>query len=140
MRQIYIRGGNSIHRQESQIESQGRQQGHATEIKYRQRRHAAGETVNDSRINGLTSLKVDNNQQGIQRRGKRTENAGPLAARQRRELAGAAGHLVPGGRLMVEIGPTQGPAVAGLFQAAGLRDLQVRPDLDGRDRVVIALA
>ena len=54
--------------------------------------------------------------------------------------ARAAGHLVPGGRLMVEIGPTQGPAVAGLFQAAGLRDVQVRPDLDGRDRVVIARA
>jgi len=27
-----------------------------------------------------------------------------------------------------------------LFQAAGLRDVQVRPDLDGRDRVVIARA
>ncbi|EPX81916.1 peptide chain release factor N(5)-glutamine methyltransferase [Salipiger mucosus] len=50
--------------------------------------------------------------------------------------AGAAAHLAPGGRLMVEIGPTQGPAVARLFEAAGLARVSVTPDLDGRDRVV----
>jgi release factor glutamine methyltransferase len=52
--------------------------------------------------------------------------------------AGAGSHLAPGGRLMVEIGPTQGAAVTGLFRAAGLRDVAIRVDLDGRDRVVIA--
>lgn len=52
--------------------------------------------------------------------------------------AGAGPHLSAGGRLLVEIGPTQGAAVAALFAAAGLRDLRVLPDLDGRDRVVAA--
>lgn len=52
--------------------------------------------------------------------------------------AGAPAHLVPGGRLMVEIGPTQGAAVAALFTAAGLVAGPVLPDMDGRDRVVVA--
>lgn len=52
--------------------------------------------------------------------------------------AGAAGHLAPGGRLAVEIGPTQARAVAGLFEAAGLGAVTVARDLDGRDRVVAA--
>ena len=50
--------------------------------------------------------------------------------------AGAPAHLTPGGRLIVEIGPTQGEAVAGCFSAAGFADVQVLPDLDGRDRLV----
>jgi len=50
--------------------------------------------------------------------------------------AGAAAHLVPGGRLMVETGPTQGPAVAAMMRAAGLHRVVLLPDLDGRDRVV----
>ena len=50
--------------------------------------------------------------------------------------AEVAGHLAPGGRLMLEIGPTQGTAVRAMVQAAGLRQVQVLPDLDGRDRVV----
>ena len=45
--------------------------------------------------------------------------------------------LAPGGRLMCEIGPTQGQAVADLFAKAGFCDINVIPDLDGRDRVVI---
>ena len=49
---------------------------------------------------------------------------------------GAPQYLQPGGRLMVEIGWTQGPAVAELFRAAGLSDVRIVPDLDGRDRVV----
>lgn len=49
----------------------------------------------------------------------------------------APAHLRPGGRLMVEIGPTQGHAVAAMFRKAGLEEVQVRPDLDGRDRVVL---
>ncbi len=52
--------------------------------------------------------------------------------------ADALGHLAPGGRILVEIGPTQGAAVAEMFVAAGLADVAVRPDMDGRDRVVRA--
>lgn len=52
--------------------------------------------------------------------------------------AGAGAHLTPGGRVMVEIGPTQAAAVGRLMSAAGLDIMAVRPDLDGRDRVVIA--
>jgi release factor glutamine methyltransferase len=50
-------------------------------------------------------------------------------------LAGAAGHLTPGGRLIVEIGWRQGPAVVGMFHATGLEDVSVHSDLEGRDRV-----
>lgn len=46
--------------------------------------------------------------------------------------------MTPGGRLMVEIGPTQGDAVAQMMCAAGLSAVTVLPDLDGRDRVVQA--
>lgn len=51
---------------------------------------------------------------------------------------GAPARLMPAGRLMVEIGPTQGAAVAALFAAAGLERIEIRRDMDGRDRVVIA--
>ena len=51
---------------------------------------------------------------------------------------GAPARLMPGGRLMVEIGPTQGALVAALFAAQGLTDIRILPDLDGRDRVVAA--
>ena len=51
--------------------------------------------------------------------------------------AGAPSHLLPGGRLMVEIGPSQGAAVADLFRSAGLQEVTVITDLDGRDRVVV---
>ncbi len=50
----------------------------------------------------------------------------------------AASHLSPHGRLIVEIGPTQGAAVAALFATAGLIGIGVLQDLDGRDRVVAA--
>jgi len=52
---------------------------------------------------------------------------------------GAPSHLVEGGRLLVEIGPTQGAAVAELFAAEGFQDMTVLPDMDGRDRVVSAV-
>lgn len=52
--------------------------------------------------------------------------------------AGAPRHLAPGGRLMVEIGPTQGPAVSAIFMRAGFADPTILPDLDHRDRVVLA--
>lgn len=51
---------------------------------------------------------------------------------------GAPARLMPQGRLIVEIGPTQGAAVAALFAAQGLQDIRILPDLDGRDRVVAA--
>lgn len=54
----------------------------------------------------------------------------------RRIAAGAPDHLMPGGRILVEIGPTQAQAVSALFDAAGLVNIRVVPDLDGRDRVV----
>ena len=66
-----------------------------------------------------------------------TDGADGLSA-YRAIAAGAGAHLAPGGRLMVEIGPTQGQAVAALWAAAGLRDIRILPDLDGRDRVVAA--
>jgi release factor glutamine methyltransferase len=52
---------------------------------------------------------------------------------------GAGARLMPGGRVLVEIGPTQGSAVATLFGAAGLQDIRILPDMDGRDRVVAAV-
>ncbi|MCZ4353618.1 peptide chain release factor N(5)-glutamine methyltransferase [Roseovarius aestuarii] len=48
----------------------------------------------------------------------------------------AGAYLKAGGALMVEIGPTQGAAVAELMQAANLCEIRILPDLDGRDRVV----
>ncbi len=51
----------------------------------------------------------------------------------------APAFLRPGGRLMVEIGPTQAYAVAGYFAAAGLAGITVLQDMDGRDRVVAAI-
>ncbi len=51
---------------------------------------------------------------------------------------GAPAHLLPGGRLIVEIGPTQAKAVMALFAAEGLRECRAFRDLDGRDRVVVA--
>ena len=47
-------------------------------------------------------------------------------------------HLIPGGRLMVEIGATQATAVTALFAAQGLTRVVIRQDYDGRDRVVMA--
>ena len=50
--------------------------------------------------------------------------------------AGAPALLDPGGRLLLEIGPTQGAAVTALLAAQGLQNLRILTDLDGRDRVV----
>lgn len=70
-------------------------------------------------------------------RGALTDGADGLTA-YRALAAQAPAALVPGGRLLVEIGPTQGRAVAALFDAAGLADIRILPDMDGRDRVVAA--
>lgn len=51
-------------------------------------------------------------------------------------VGGASDYLNAGGRLLVEIGSTQGHAVADFFAGAGLKDVVIHPDLDGRDRVV----
>lgn len=67
-----------------------------------------------------------------------TDNADGLSAY--RTITRQAGRfLVPLGRLMVEIGHTQGPAVAEMFTDCGFEDVRVLPDLDGRDRVVLAV-
>ena len=44
-----------------------------------------------------------------------------------------------GGRIVLEIGPTQGAAVVALLVARGFVAPQVLKDLDGRDRVVLAI-
>jgi release factor glutamine methyltransferase len=51
---------------------------------------------------------------------------------------GAPARLLDGGRILLEIGPTQGPAVMAMLTTAGLTDVHIRPDMDGRDRVVAA--
>lgn len=53
--------------------------------------------------------------------------------------AGTRKHLAPGGRILVEIGWKQGPDVAEIFEKAGLIDVHVVSDMDGRDRVVSAI-
>ncbi|MFV1593593.1 peptide chain release factor N(5)-glutamine methyltransferase [Phaeobacter sp. JH20_36] len=45
-------------------------------------------------------------------------------------------HLAAGGRVFLEIGPTQGAAVSDLLLSAGLKEVRILPDMDGRDRVV----
>ncbi len=51
---------------------------------------------------------------------------------------GAAARLMEGGRILLEIGPTQGAAVAALLEGAGFAGIRILPDMDGRDRVVAA--
>ena len=56
----------------------------------------------------------------------------------RRIAASATGWLAPGGWLVTEIGAAQGEQVAALARAAGLVAVEVRRDLAGRDRIVLA--
>ncbi|HEY1281826.1 MAG TPA: peptide chain release factor N(5)-glutamine methyltransferase [Acidimicrobiales bacterium] len=53
-------------------------------------------------------------------------------------VAGARAWLRPGGVLVLEIGADQGERVVELARAAGLAAVEVRPDLAGRDRVLVA--
>ena len=53
-------------------------------------------------------------------------------------IAGAPAWLRPGGALMCEIGAGQGRAVAALAEGAGLVDVEIRPDLAGLDRILVA--
>ena len=55
-----------------------------------------------------------------------------------RIVAGLPRVLAPGGRVLLEIGATQGAAVAALLREAGFARVAVHRDLDGRDRVVEA--
>jgi release factor glutamine methyltransferase len=52
--------------------------------------------------------------------------------------AEAQAYLRPRGRILCEIGWTQGPEVTALFAAADWADVRLLPDLDGRDRVLVA--
>ena len=52
--------------------------------------------------------------------------------------AGAGARLMAGGRILLEIGPTQGAAVSALLTAQGFDGIRMIRDLDGRDRVVAA--
>jgi release factor glutamine methyltransferase len=52
--------------------------------------------------------------------------------------AGAGARLMEGGRILLEIGPTQGAAVSQLLAAQGFDAIRILPDFDGRDRVVCA--
>jgi release factor glutamine methyltransferase len=53
-------------------------------------------------------------------------------------LRHAAQWLAPAGALVLEIGATQGPAATALARAAGFSVVEVRPDLAGRARILIA--
>ena len=54
--------------------------------------------------------------------------------------AGVCNWLRPGGVLVLEIGHQQGAAVREVLAAHGLRDVQIRCDLSGRDRIAMAHA
>ena len=56
----------------------------------------------------------------------------------RRLVADAPRFIRPGGWLVLEIGADQGPAVEQLLRPAGFADIEIRPDLAGRDRVAVA--
>lgn len=55
----------------------------------------------------------------------------------RRILAGAPAHLAPGGRLYLEIGHNQAPALRALAADAGWRLQDAAPDLAGFDRYLV---
>ena len=64
------------------------------------------------------------------------QDDGTGLAAYRHICAHAPRFLRPGGWLVVEIGAGQGASVVQLFAQAGFGHVAVRPDLDGRDRVV----
>lgn len=68
---------------------------------------------------------------------RRALAAGPDGLAAYREIAAGVGPLLAAsGRLLLEIGPGQGAAVAALLEAAGLGAARILPDMDGRERVV----
>lgn len=57
-----------------------------------------------------------------------------------RQIAAQSGGVAtPGARILLEIGPTQGAPVAAMLRATGWQEVRVKPDFDGRDRVVAGL-
>lgn len=66
-----------------------------------------------------------------------TDEGDGLAA-YRAICSGLRDHLLPGGRVLLEIGLTQAAGVQALLEDAGLIDIRVHRDWDGRDRVVEA--
>jgi release factor glutamine methyltransferase len=64
-----------------------------------------------------------------------TDGADGLTA-YRAIAGGLAAHAAPGARILLEIGATQGAAVTGILRQAGLLQVTVHPDINGRDRVV----
>jgi release factor glutamine methyltransferase len=46
--------------------------------------------------------------------------------------------LVPSGSLVLELAPHQATTMAARAQRAGYLDVRVRPDLSGRDRILVA--
>jgi release factor glutamine methyltransferase len=49
----------------------------------------------------------------------------------------ATRHLAPNGRIIVEFGATQGPAVRAIFVAAGWNMADIRKDYAGHDRILV---
>lgn len=70
-------------------------------------------------------------------RGALTDEGDGLTA-YRAIARGAMAHLMPGGRLLLEIGWRQGPDVSAILRDAGFDNLRLLSDLDGHDRVVSA--
>ena len=65
--------------------------------------------------------------------------AGRTDSRPYREIAARGPrYLAPGGAVAVEIGATQGEAVAALFEAGAFSKVSVKKDLAGLDRMVVA--
>lgn len=56
-----------------------------------------------------------------------------------RIIRAALPHLDPGGRLMLETGPEQHPALLGCAREAGFGEVSSRKDLTGRDRYLVAI-
>jgi release factor glutamine methyltransferase len=48
-------------------------------------------------------------------------------------------HLKPGGSLFVEINEALGEQVANTFQTAGLKNIELRKDMQGKDRMIKAI-
>ena len=57
----------------------------------------------------------------------------------RRIISDSAKHMKPGGILMLEIGHDQGEAVKAMLLDAGYRDVKIKKDLAGLDRVAVAM-
>ncbi len=70
-------------------------------------------------------------------RGALTDGGDGLGAY--RVIAESAGaHMTDGGRLLFEIGAGQGRAVCDILAQAGFQSVEIRQDLNGRDRVITA--